>query len=48
MKIVIENGGNIDYKIPRSGKSHKDEFPTYIPKKKEKNDAAVIADGVGN
>ncbi len=41
MKAVLENGGRIDYKIPRSGKSHQDELPTYIPKKKSK---AVVAE----
>jgi hypothetical protein len=33
MQAVIDAEGDIKYKIPRSGKSHKDEGPSYVPEK---------------
>ncbi len=43
MKAVIEAKGDIKYEIPRSGNSHKNEKPAYVPKKRE---TAVTAEAV--
>ena len=31
LQVVQDNNGTIDYKIPRSTKSHKHEGPSYMP-----------------
>lgn len=35
MKVVHDNGGSIKYKMPRSGKSHKNDKASFVPRKKD-------------
>lgn len=43
MKAVLDAQGDIRYKMPRSGKSHKNELPAHLPKKERLKQTVIVA-----